>query len=177
MNFAFNRQRLSLIIYGITLSFLLFSIDFNLYQSDLSLNTSYKTVYAQKKDNPQRDLKFTPKITTKESVETRHVAQGKVKIETFMQGRNAFVGRLTLAPLQKVPLHQDATEEYLYIIAGGGEITIDGKQYAVKAGDSIYMPAKAKVSFTNGNKTLIAFQIFAGPESAQKYQKWPLVKK
>jgi quercetin dioxygenase-like cupin family protein len=183
MHFIFNIQRLSYLNCCVIVVFLLFPINLDLDQSNQSLSITYQTVYAQKRDSipnknsVQNHFKFKPKITTKASVETRYVAKGKVKVETFMQGRNAFVGRLTLAPLQKVPLHQDPTEEYLYIMEGKGKITIDGKQYTVETGDSIYMPAKAKVSFINGKKTLIALQIFAGPESAQKYQKWPLAKK
>ena len=120
--------------------------------------------------------KITAKIVHQNQVTVRAVAQGKAKIESLVQGHNAFLGRLTLAAGQKVPLHQDKTEEYLYIIEGGGTITINNTSYQVQAGDSIYMPAKAKVSFVNGPKRLVAFQVFAGPESAQKYQKWPIVR-
>lgn len=116
-------------------------------------------------------------ITKKIDIEQRQVAGGKVKIESLMQGNNAFVGRLILAAHQKIPIHRDPTEEYLYIIEGSGQITINGKTYTINAGDSVYMPAKAMVSFVNGDQTLIAFQVFAGVSSAQKYQKWPLVKK
>ena len=102
----------------------------------------------------------------------RQVGGGKAIIEIFKEGSSAFIGRLTLAPKASVPLHRDPTEEYLLIEAGAGMITIDGIRSNVKQGDLIYMPAKAEVSFKNGEKPLIALQIFAGPESARKYDQW-----
>lgn len=110
-------------------------------------------------------------IDTKK-VEKRQVAQGKAIIELMKTGKSAFIGRLTLAAHAKVPQHRDPTEEYLLIEQGQGLITIDGKQSKVKKGDLIYMPAHAEVSFTNGGQKLLALQIFAGPKSALKYNKW-----
>ena len=105
----------------------------------------------------------------------RQVGGGKAVIELYKEGQSAFIGRLTLAPKASVPKHRDPTEEYLLIESGAGMITIDGAVRSVKAGDLVYMPARAEVSFTNGNQTLIAIQIFAGPASARKYDKWPKV--
>ena len=107
----------------------------------------------------------------------KQVGGGKAVIEIFKEGKNAFLARLTLAPHGAVPQHRDPTEEYLIIEAGGGEITIDGVKRKVKAGDVIYMPAGAEVSYKNGSETLVALQVFAGPKSARKYDKWtPIVK-
>ena len=106
----------------------------------------------------------------------KQVGGGKAVIEIFKEGKNAFIGRLTLAPHGKVPKHRDPTEEYLLIESGRGHITIDGKKTLVKAGDFIYMPALAEVSFKNGDQPLIALQIFAGPQSARKYDQWQTVK-
>ena len=105
----------------------------------------------------------------------REVGGGKAVIQIFKEGQAAFVGRLTLAPDVAVPLHRDPTEEYLLIEQGEGEITIDGQSSMVKVGDFIYMPAGAEVSFKNGQQVLIALQIFAGPNSARKYDKWRAV--
>ena len=102
----------------------------------------------------------------------KQVGGGKAVIEIFAEGKNAFIARLTVAPHGAVPLHRDPTEEYLMIESGGGEITIDGVKKTVKAGDMIYMAAKAEVSFKNGPDPLIAIQVFAGPKSARKYDQW-----
>lgn len=97
---------------------------------------------------------------------------GAARITHLAQGKNAYVGKLTLAPGFTVPKHADPTEEYLHILQGGGTITIDGKAQPVKAGDTIYMAAGATVSFVNGPQPLIAIQVFAGPAPAQKYANW-----
>ena len=104
---------------------------------------------------------------------TRAVPSGQASIKILAQGKNAFIGQLSLAPGAQVPIHRDATEEYIYIVSGSGQITIDGKTSQVNAGTTIYMPAKAKVSFKNGDQPLVAIQIFAGPSPAAKYDKWP----
>ncbi len=110
-----------------------------------------------------------------QSVEKRQVGQGKAIIELMKTGKNAFIGRLILAAHAQVPKHKDPTEEYLLIEQGQGQITIDGKQSLVSKGDLIYMPANAEVSFINGQQTLIALQVFAGPQSAAKYSKWQVI--
>jgi quercetin dioxygenase-like cupin family protein len=109
------------------------------------------------------------------SVEKRQVGQGKAIIELMKTGKNAFIGRLILAAHAQVPKHRDPTEEYLLIEQGQGQITIDGKQSLVSKGDLIYMPANAEVSFINGQQTLVALQVFAGPQSASKYGKWQVI--
>ena len=48
--------------------------------------------------------------------------------------KNAFFGVLEIQPGARVPVHRDATEEYLYIVQGGGKITIDGNTSEIKAG-------------------------------------------
>ena len=113
-----------------------------------------------------------PTIITVENAALRQLPSGKAKIRTMAQGKNAFVGHLWLAPLGKVPLHRDPTEEYIHILSGGGNMTIDGKTTQVGPGTTIYMPANAEVTFQNGDAPLVALQIFAGPASAKKYEKW-----
>ena len=82
-----------------------------------------------------------------------------------------------MKPGTAIPKHRDPTEEYIYILEGSGEITIEGKPHKVTAGQAIYMPAQAEVSFVNGDKPLVGLQVFAGPESAEKYLKWPIATK
>ena len=108
-------------------------------------------------------------------MEMRQVGGGKAIIEKLALGKNAFVGKLTLAAGASVPVHRDITEEYLYILKGGGTLVIDGQSHKIQAGSAIYMPAKAEVHFKNGPTPLVALQVFAGPESANKYEKWEKV--
>jgi len=100
---------------------------------------------------------------------------GKANISQFAKGENAFFGKLWLDANATVPEHQDATEEYLYILSGGGTIHINGNAQTVTAGHAVFMPAGARVSFENSNVPLEAIQVFAGPEPADKYQTWSAV--
>ena len=87
--------------------------------------------------------------------------------------KNAFFGVLALAPGAKVPVHRDATEEYIYILSGTGEITIDGQTTAVGPGFGIFMPAGAEVRFeVTGTEGVRAVQFFAGQGPEAKYASW-----
>ena len=119
----------------------------------------------------------TPSIIKKSKAPVRVAPSGKARIRILAQGDKSFLGELWLAPNAKVPIHQDPTEEYLHIISGSGQISIDGKTTNVSEGSTIYMPANAKVHFKNGPKPLVCIQVFSGPQSAQKYMKWPIVQK
>lgn len=97
---------------------------------------------------------------------------GKASIARLADGNNAFFGILKLAAGAAVPEHRDATEEYIYVLAGSGVVTIDGDTYEVGPQSLIYMPANSAVSYKNGDAELTAIQIFAGPAPAAKYDAW-----
>lgn len=97
---------------------------------------------------------------------------GRARIKLLARGENAFIGMLAMDPGAAVPEHQDATEEYIVVVEGSGTITIDGHARELNAGDAVFMPADATVSYQNGDAPMRAFQVFAGPEPAKKYQKW-----
>ena len=87
--------------------------------------------------------------------------------------QNAFFAVLEIQPGAKVPVHRDATEEYIFIQAGSGTITIDGKVHAVQPGTGVFMPANAEVSFeATGEVPVLAVQFFAGQGPEAKYDKW-----
>ena len=87
--------------------------------------------------------------------------------------KNAFFGVLELAPGARVPVHRDATEEYIYILSGTGQMTIDGTTRNVGPGTGIFMPANAEVSFVAGNDEPVrAVQFFAGQGPEAKYDGW-----
>lgn len=100
---------------------------------------------------------------------------GTAAVRPLVQGREAFLGVLRLEPGAAVPEHRDETEEYLYVLSGGGEITIDGSRSTLAPGTAVYMPAGASVSFRNGPKPTEVVQVFAGPEPAAKYSAWKTV--
>ena len=86
--------------------------------------------------------------------------------------QNAFFGVLELAPGAKVPVHRDATEEYIYILSGTGQMTIDGVTRTVGPGAGVFMPANAEVSFVAGEERVRAVQFFAGQGPEAKYDGW-----
>ena len=87
--------------------------------------------------------------------------------------KNAFFGVLEIQPGARVPVHRDATEEYLYIVSGAGKITIDGKSTDIKDDFAVFMPAGAEVSFeATGTETVRAVQFFAGQGPEAKYDSW-----
>ena len=108
--------------------------------------------------------------------EHRQVGAGKAHIRFLARGYNAFIGKLEMAAGGKVPLHADSTEEYVHVLAGNGRITIDGQESAIGPGDTIFMPANAKVSYRNGDAAMVALQVFAGPAPAAKYKRWQVVR-
>ena len=114
----------------------------------------------------------TPSVLHVNAAPKREVGGGKAQITLLGEGREAFIGLLKLAAGVPVPKHRDPTEEYLYILSGSGEITINGVTHSLRKGSAVYMPAGAEVSFKNGTIPLEAFQVFAGPSSAEKYQAW-----
>ena len=87
--------------------------------------------------------------------------------------KNAFFGVLEIQPGSRVPVHRDATEEYLYIVSGTGKITIDGKSTDIKNDFAVFMPAGAEVTFeATGTETVRAVQFFAGQGPESKYDSW-----
>lgn len=111
---------------------------------------------------------------------TRTVPSGKAKLMRLAGkeegAKHAFFAVLELAAGAKVPIHRDATEEYIYMLQGTGEITIDGTTHSVKAGTGVFMPANAEVSFVaTGQETVRVVQFFAGQGPEAKYDGWTAV--
>ena len=109
--------------------------------------------------------------------ETRVAGNGKALVRILAGpqhggAHNAFFAVLELAPGALVPEHADATEEYIYVLEGGGQITVNGVEHSVTIGDSVFMPAKAVVSYKNGEADTKVLQVFAGPGPSAKYDTW-----
>ncbi len=104
----------------------------------------------------------------------RRAPSDSAGIAILARGANAFIGRLDMEAGGGVPEHQDPTEEYIHVLQGTGQITVDGVTTDLRPGHTVFMPAGATVSFTNGPAPLVALQVFAGPASADKFEAWPL---
>lgn len=116
--------------------------------------------------------RVSPPVTRAAEAERRVSPNGKARVTILARGLEAFVARLEMDPGAAVPEHRDATEEYIHVLEGSGTITIDDAAYPLAKGDTVYMPADAKVSFQNGDAPLVGLQVFAGPEPAAKYDAW-----
>ena len=99
-------------------------------------------------------------------------ASGKARVRHLARGHNAYLGHLWIAADAGVPLHRDPTEEYLFVIEGGGWLTMEGIKYELHPGSAVFMPANVEVKFKNGNVATLLIQVFAGPKSADKYNSW-----
>ena len=116
-------------------------------------------------------------VVHEDAAPARTVPSGKAKVMRLAGkeegAKQAFFGVLELAPGAKVPVHRDATEEYIYILQGTGKITIDGTSHEVGPGTGIFMPANAQVSFeATGTEAVRAVQFFAGQGPEVKYDAW-----
>jgi len=111
-------------------------------------------------------------VSRVDSAEHRVSPNGMAEVAMLVRGQNAFLGILSMKPGAAVPLHRDATEEYIFILEGTGTMVIDGQSYVVGPNSVIYMPPNAEVSFQNGDEPMVGIQIFAGPEPADKYNAW-----
>lgn len=116
---------------------------------------------------------ISPVVTKGDAAERRHPpGKDDVTVTILARGDQAFLARLEMPAGGKVPLHRDATEEYIHVLEGGGTITVDGTAHEIAAGDTVYMPANAEVTFQGGDAPLVAIQVFAGPGPAAKYGGW-----
>ena len=66
----------------------------------------------------------------------------KARVRTLVEGGNAWIGTLVLAPEVDIPMHSDPTEEYIVVTEGGGTIWINGEQHILVVGSAAFMPAE-----------------------------------
>jgi quercetin dioxygenase-like cupin family protein len=123
-------------------------------------------------DAPSVEQVLAPTVVALADAPSATAPHGKATITHLARGQNAYLGHMRMAPGAAVPVHRDATEEYIHVLEGGGVMTIDGRTYEIGPGTTVFMPANAEVSFQNGEAEMQAIQVFAGPEPAKKYDAW-----
>ncbi|MEZ4340818.1 MAG: cupin domain-containing protein [Sandaracinaceae bacterium] len=121
---------------------------------------------------PAEPSGLPPIVRRLEHAARRTSPNGAATIAILAQGDNAFLGQLRTDAGAAVPEHQDPDEEYIIVLEGTGTITIDGESQEIGPGTAVFMPANATVSFQNGDTEMVAIQVFAGPGSAAKYDRW-----
>lgn len=133
----------------------------------LGLGAGVSTVVAQD------DVNSRPETVVRDGLApTRQAPNGKAQATLYAEGENAFLGKLRVQAGATIPEHQDSSEEYLYVLQGTGTLTIDGTDYELEPHTGVYMPADSTVKFENGDKNLVAVQMFAPADSANKYSDW-----
>lgn len=61
------------------------------------------------------------------------------------------------------PHTHDASEAFVYIVEGTAIVTLDGKNYQVKAGDTIYIPAGASHGFSTSDEEVVLLSVQSPP--------------
>jgi len=113
-----------------------------------------------------------PEVIALEAAPRAIAPNGSASITHLARGHNAYLGKLEMEAGGAVPVHRDPTEEFIHVLQGRGTMTIEGREYAITPGTTVYMPAGVEVSYRNGDEPLVALQVFAGPEPAAKYDAW-----
>src|SRR5688572_20061190 len=62
-------------------------------------------------------------VTPIEAAEVRISPNKTGKVTILSRGKNAFFAKLEMEPGAKIPLHRDATEEYVHVLEGRGKMT------------------------------------------------------
>ncbi len=123
-------------------------------------------------DSARQPVARAAEVRDLEDAPERAAPPGTATVRLLAEGQNAFLGRLVMEPNAAVPEHADSDEEYIHVLEGHGTIWIDGVASEVRPGATIFMPAGARVRFQNGDARMVAIQVFAGPGSAAKYDRW-----
>lgn len=95
--------------------------------------------------------------------------------ETSAPGTPAAMSVLTMQPGAAVPEHlHDGAAEILYVMHGGGTVTIGGVEQTLAVGSVVYIPADTLHSYVNdtGTHTKVV-QVYVGPGSEARFRDWP----
>ncbi len=78
--------------------------------------------------------------------------------------RSQSLAEATLAPAQETQRHYHAeSEEFYYVLEGGGEMEIDGERSSVGVGDAIVIPPGAWHQITAGGDSDLRFLCCCSP--------------
>jgi quercetin dioxygenase-like cupin family protein len=114
-----------------------------------------------------------PRISLGSQAKTYPIANGGGAVKMLVEDGSIYAGELSLTSGVAVPEHVHATEaEVLFVLAGGGELTIDGRPYPVETGTAVYIPAGAKHSFKAAG-SFRAVQFYAPGGPAQRFKGKP----
>lgn len=80
--------------------------------------------------------------------------------DTFLSSNSLAIGVIMLKPRENDDQQPHSSDEVYYVIEGSGLIDIEGKDYVMRQGNFIFVPAKAAHRFHKNKDTLIVLYIF-----------------
>ncbi len=84
------------------------------------------------------------------------------------------MGQVTIFPGGQVPAHDHVQEEVYYVIAGQGEIEIDGETQAVREGEAVYVPSGKMHNLRNPGTRDMTFIFIYSPAGVVDHWKHEL---
>ncbi len=85
-----------------------------------------------------KNIEFAQVLSLKDSVE---YAAGQVVSKTLVQNNGVGITLFAFAKGEGISTHESKGDALVYALDGTGKITIDGKDYILKEGQTIVMPA------------------------------------
>ena len=73
------------------------------------------------------------------------------------------MGQVTIFPGGQVPAHEHAQEEVYYVLAGEGEIEIDGETRGIREGEAVYVPSGSSHNLRNPGRRDMTFIFVYSP--------------
>lgn len=83
-----------------------------------------------------------------------------IYFDTFLSSNSVAIGVIRLKPDENDDQIPHPSDELYYVIEGSGLINIEGKDYVVRQGSFILVPAKAAHRFHENKDTLLVLYIF-----------------
>lgn len=105
-------------------------------------------------------------VATLTEIDALREMQGALYQE-FLRVRDMSAGLYVLAAGSVDPQQPHAEDELYFIVAGRGKIAIEGVDYAVAGGSTIFVPALAEHRFHTIEEELQILVVFAPAESQQ----------
>lgn len=117
-------------------------------------------------------------ITQSEKIGIRVNNEKTAEAQMLFSDPKFYLGRLRFSAGGGVAEHNHAASlEVVYILAGTGEIVLEGKKSVVKAGDVIHIPVGMNHAFRNtGSELIDAIQVYSPPGPEERFKAWQIKK-
>ncbi len=104
--------------------------------------------------------KISERMVYSEKTFTKRLLFNEEKVLNFV---------LNLMPGQVLPPHKHENSDLImHVVAGGGELTVDGKKQNITTGDVIYTEGQEEFSFTNNTQENLSCFIVLAPRPEPK---------